>query len=116
MNIERAGTQSGIEISREAASIWKRFRGPLNEQVLAEHDLRVGRLAPVLNRAFTTSLAVRAIAEAIGRGSIEEGEDEPRLAPLDVESLLGAIVMLADDLNRDVCQVVDFLDEAGLQA
>ena len=113
MHDERDGDAQAGASGREGGSLdWRRFE-LLDVEKLAECDVRLGRIAPVLNRAFTASLAVRAIAEAIGRGATEDGILGKKLAPLDLESLLAAIVMLSADLNRDVCQVVNFLDEAA---
>lgn len=103
--------QSGVSGQEGGGLDWRRFE-LLDVDKLAECDGRLGKIAPVLNRAFTTTLAVRAIAEAIGRGAIDEGGHEQKLMPLDVESLLSAIVMLAVDLNREICEVGDYLDGA----
>ena len=85
---------------------------PFNEQRLALWNPTVSRLAPVLNRSFTTSLAVRAIAVLLGQRLEESAESGHQMAPAESEALLGAIVTLTSDLNREACRMADFLEQA----
>ncbi|WP_151445803.1 hypothetical protein [Lacisediminimonas profundi] len=110
MEAKRASGKNAEEARGPGLSPRSVLRGPIDKNALCDHDSRLARLAPVLNRAFTTSLAVRAVAEMIAHGTVGVGDGDRELSPLNLEALLATIFTLADDLNKDVCQAVDFLD------
>lgn len=101
----------------QSAAVQSTQLAPFNEQRLALWNPPVSRLAPALNRSFTTSLAVRAIAVLLGQRLDGAAESGHQLAPAEIEALLGAIVTLASDLNREICRMADLLEhECGAAA
>ena len=107
----------GVSESRkpEKAISLSPFR-PFDENRLASADPRLGRLAPVLNRAFETSIAVRALANLMTHCDVvAAAESSVSLSPSQREAFFTAIAVLSADLNKALCDAADFLDGACRQ-